>query len=83
MARRRGEGDDRRRGRRAERLIGLVALGCVRFSPPLVVLAGGGELLGLPSAYAYLFLAWAAVIAGLALVVERGGPGRGLRDRRP
>jgi hypothetical protein len=60
----------RRRRRGGERLIGLFAVGCVLFSPPLVVLAGGGDLLGLPSGYAYLFLAWAFIIAALALVVE-------------
>ena len=38
-------------------------------------LAGGGGLLGAPSAYAYLFLVWAALIAGLAWALEgrRGG----------
>ncbi len=71
----------RERRRTGERLIGLFALGCVLFSPPLIAVAGGGSLLGLPSAYVYLFLAWAAVIAGLAWVVEGGRRGRG--DRRP
>ncbi len=71
----------RQRRRTGERLIGLFALGCVLFSPPLIAVAGGGSLLGLPSAYVYLFLAWAAVIAGLAWVVEGGRPERG--DRRP
>ena len=71
----------RQRRRTGERLIGLFALGCVLFSPPLIAVAGGGSLLGLPSAYVYLFLAWAAVIAGLARVVEGGRRGRG--DRRP
>ena len=73
---------DRKRRRRAgERLIGLFALGCVLFSPPLVVLAGGGDLLGLPSGYAYLFLAWAVVVAGLAVVIERRGRERPVRER--
>jgi hypothetical protein len=70
-----------RRRRQAERLVGLCALGWVLFNPPLVPLLGGGDVLGLPSAYAYLFLVWAALIAGLAWVVERHrqrpGDGRG------
>jgi hypothetical protein len=70
-----------RRRREAERLIGLFALGWVLFNPPLVPLLGGGDVLGLPPAYAYLFLVWAALIAGLAWVVERHrqrpGDGRG------
>jgi hypothetical protein len=66
-----------RRERAGERLVGLFVLGCVLFSPPLVVLAGGADLFGLPSGYAYLFLVWAGIIAGLALVVE----GRARRAR--
>lgn len=73
---------DRNRRRRAgERLIGLFALSCALFSPPLVVLAGGGDLLGLPSGYAYLFLAWAVVVAGLAVVIESRGRERPTRER--
>ncbi len=60
--------DERRVG---ERLIGLFALGCVLFSPPLIAVAAGGTLFGIPSAYVYLFLAWAVVIAGLAWMLER------------
>lgn len=63
--------ESRRQRRVGERLIGLFALGFVLFSPPLVVLAGGGDVLGLPSAYAYLFLAWSGIVVGLAAVVER------------
>ena len=75
--------DPKGRRRAGERLIGLFLLGCMLFSPPLVVLASGGRLLGLPSGYTYLFLVWAVVIAGLAIVMERGGRRGRLEDRTP
>jgi hypothetical protein len=75
------EREGRRRKRAGERLVGLFVVGCVLFSPPLVVLAGGGDLFGLPSGYAYLFLAWAGIVAALAFVVE-GRPRRRQSGRR-
>ena len=66
--------------RTGERLVGLFLLGLVLFSPPLLALAGGGRLLGVPSAYAYLFLAWAALIAGLAWALERRAGGQGGKE---
>ena len=59
-------------GRRGPRLVGLFALGCLLFNYPLVVLFDRSEMvLGVPLLYAYLFAAWAALIAAAAFIVER------------
>jgi hypothetical protein len=55
------------------RLTALFLLGLVLFLPPLVNLPHGDTVLGVPALFAYLFLAWAGLIAALAWVVERGG----------
>jgi hypothetical protein len=55
------------------RLTALFLLGLALFLPPLVSLPHGGTVLGVPALFAYLFLAWAGLIAALAWVVERGG----------
>ncbi len=56
----------------AQRLVALFVLGCLLFSYPLLSLFnGGGTVFGIPVLYAYLFGAWAALIALLILVVER------------
>jgi hypothetical protein len=58
--------------RRGERLAGLFLLGCLLFNFPLLGLFNvKGTLLGVPSIYAYLFGAWALLIALAALVMER------------
>jgi hypothetical protein len=63
-----------RRTARRDRLIGLFALGAVLFNPPILNLFSG-TVFGWPALYIYLFVAWAVVIAGVAVVVERGsGP---------
>jgi hypothetical protein len=54
------------------RLAALFLLGLVLFLPPLVNLPRSGTLFGVPTLPAYLFLAWSALIAALAWVVERG-----------
>jgi hypothetical protein len=57
---------------RGKRLIAVALLGLVAFNFPLLAVAGTGPaLLGLPPLYAYLFGAWAGLIALLALIVER------------
>ncbi len=57
---------------KGERLIAVFLLGVLLFNyPVLAVFYGGGDLLGVPVVYAYIFSAWACVIALLALVVER------------
>ena len=53
------------------RLIGLFLLALALFMPPLVMLPGSGNVLGIPALYAYLFGGWALLIAGLAWTIER------------
>jgi hypothetical protein len=58
--------------RRAERLAGLFLLGCLLFNFPLLGLFNlKATVLGVPAVYAYLFGAWALLIALAALVMER------------
>jgi hypothetical protein len=50
----------------------LCMLGCVLFNFPILALFNvPGALFGVPLLYAYLFLAWALLIALMAWVVER------------
>jgi hypothetical protein len=60
-----------RRTVRRDRMIGLFVLGALLFNPPVLNLFGG-EIFGWPTLFVYLFGAWALVIAGIAIVVERG-----------
>lgn len=56
----------------AQRLVGLFLLGWLLFSYPLLALFnGGGAVFGIPLLYAYLFGAWALLIALMALAAER------------
>ncbi len=57
--------------RRRDQLIGVFALACVLFNPPLLDLFSGRTILGWPLLYVYLFGAWAVVIAIVAFVAER------------
>jgi hypothetical protein len=57
--------------RRRDQLIGLFALGLILFNPPLLDLFSGGTIMGWPLLYAYLFFAWALVIAIVGIVVSR------------
>ncbi len=55
-----------------ERMTAIFMFGAVLFAPPLLLLFASHRIvLGLPLLFLYLFLAWAALIALLALVVER------------
>ena len=55
-----------------ERLIGLFLFGLLLFMPPLIGVFDKAHLVGgIPTLYLYLFLAWAMLIALLALIVER------------
>ena len=64
----------RTRGARGARLACIFALGCLLFNYPLLALFNvQANFLGVPLLYAYLFAAWALVIALVAVVMERGG----------
>jgi hypothetical protein len=57
---------------RGQRLAALCLLGLVLFSyPVLAVFNVQGTIAGIPVLYAYFFLAWGALIALMALVIER------------
>jgi len=59
-----------REARRSDRLVGLFALGLVLFNPPVLWLFAGAKLFGWPCLFVYLFCAWAALTAMVALTVE-------------
>jgi len=60
--------------RTGPRLAALFALGCLLFNYPLfAVFDRPGMFLGVPLLYAYLFGAWALLIAGAAWVLRRAG----------
>jgi hypothetical protein len=62
-----------------ERLLALFAAGWLMLNYPLLALFGRlGTVAGIPALYLYLFVAWALLIAGIALVAGRGdGDGDG------
>jgi hypothetical protein len=56
---------------RAPRFVALCMLGMVLFNFPVLALFNvPGTLLGVPALYAYIFAAWAALIALMALAAE-------------
>jgi hypothetical protein len=60
-------------GTRAQRLVALCLLGFLLFNYPILALFNTpGAVFGIPMLYAHIFAAWAALIALMALVVERG-----------
>ena len=59
--------------RRRDRLVGLFALGVVLFNPPTLWIFAGSTLFGWPLLFVYLFCAWVALTAMIALTVERRG----------
>ncbi|WP_194711145.1 hypothetical protein [Noviherbaspirillum soli] len=62
----------------AERLLALFAAGWLLLNYPFLALFGRlGAVAGIPALYLYLFVAWALLIAGIALVL---GPGRDADD---
>jgi len=57
---------------KGQRFVALCMLGMVLFNFPILALFNvGGTLFGVPVLYAYIFIAWAALIALMALVAER------------
>ena len=58
--------------RKGQRLAGLFLLGCLLFNYPLLALFNvRATLYGVPLLYAYLFAAWALLIALVAIIMER------------
>jgi hypothetical protein len=58
-------------GRKGERLVGLFLLGCLVFNFPLLALFNVGAMVfGIPLLYAYLFCAWASLIALAAAIMN-------------
>ena len=58
--------------RKGPRLVALFLLGCLLFNYPLLALFNvPGSLFGVPILYAYIFIAWAALIGLVAVVMER------------
>ena len=56
---------------KSQRFVALCMLGMVLFNFPILALFNvEGTLLGVPVLYAYIFMAWAALIALMALVAE-------------
>lgn len=59
---------------RGQRLAALCLLGLVLFNYPLLAVFNvQATLFGIPVLYAYFFLAWGALVALMAFVIERGG----------
>lgn len=59
---------------RGQRLVALCLLGLLLFNYPLLAVFNvRGTLFGIPVLYAYFFIAWAVLIALMALVIERRG----------
>lgn len=64
----------KRPGLTKERLIAIFALGVMAFTPPfLSIFNTPGMVAGIPRLYAYLFGAWAVLIALVALAVRHTG----------
>lgn len=63
-----------RPGMTGQRLVALFAFGCLLLNFPLLFLFNRDEsLLGVPLLYAYVFAAWAALIALAAYVLRHEG----------
>ena len=57
---------------KGQRLIGLCLLGLVLFNYPILALFNvPAFLFGIPVLYAWIFAAWAVLIAAMAWVIER------------
>ena len=59
---------------KGQRFVALCMLGMLLFNYPILALFNvSGTLFGVPVLYAYIFIAWAALIALMAFVAESGG----------
>ena len=59
------------RERKGQRLVALFILGCLLFNYPVLSLFNvPTEAFGVPLLYAYIFAAWALLVALMAIVVE-------------
>ena len=57
--------------RKGQRLIALFVLGCLLFNYPVLSLFNvPAEAFGVPVLYAYIFAAWALLVALMALAAE-------------
>jgi hypothetical protein len=57
---------------RSQRFVALCMLGLLLFNYPILALFNvSGTFFGVPVLYAYMFIAWAALIALMALAVDR------------
>jgi hypothetical protein len=63
---------------RGQRFVALCMLGMLLFNYPILALFNtSGTVFGVPVLYVYIFVAWASLIALMALVAEsRGRDGR-------
>ena len=58
--------------RKGQRLIALFIFGCLLFNYPVLSLFNAArEVFCVPVLYAYIFAAWALLVALMALVVEK------------
>ena len=57
---------------KGQRLTALFLLGCLLFNDPVLSLfSTGAKIFGVPLLYAYIFAAWALLIALIAFVIEK------------
>jgi hypothetical protein len=60
--------------RKGQRMVAICMLGALLFNFPVLALFNvAGTLFGIPLLYAFIFAAWAAVIALMAVVVDFDG----------
>ena len=58
---------------RGQHFVALCMLGMLLFNYPILALFNvPGALFGVPALYAYVFIAWAALIASMAYLAESG-----------
>jgi hypothetical protein len=61
-----------RSGLASERVVALLILGILLFSPPFILIFDKTAMIaGIPVLFLYLFVAWAALIALMVLIIER------------